>query len=56
MKFNLFGEPTVKMHPLLIRLSSKDILDLERLAEIQGSKKTILVRTAVREFLGRNHI
>ncbi len=37
----------------LIRLPSEDIDRLANLAEKQGTKKSILCRTAVKEFLNR---
>jgi len=41
------------MYPLLIRLPFEDKEALEELAEEQGTRKSILMRTAIREFLRR---
>jgi len=41
---------------LLIRLPPKDLQELIDIAEHQGTKKSILVRTAVKEYINRRKI
>ena len=44
------------MVPLLCRFSPEDLDELIKIAEKQGTKKAILVRTAVKEFINRRKI
>ncbi len=37
-----------------VRLHSNDIKKLEEIADKQGSRKTILIRTAVKEFIAKH--
>lgn len=46
-------KPPEKKHPLLIRLTSSDIDVLQDMAEKMGTRRAILIRTAVKEFLNR---
>ena len=45
-----------RLVPFLIRLSSNDLDTLETIAEEKGTKKSILCRTAIKEYINRKKI